>query len=102
MSDVELWTTEGNGQTDTQVFTEPMQATSLVRLLALCDAYNVCDKFFFYVFQHDGNIEGEYTNDFGVIYPSSTKNGYGPKLAYMAMTNFFARTENAKIDNIIN
>lgn len=101
MEDIEIWTTEGNGETNPSAFTEVQQALNLPRLFGLCQAYNVNDRFIMYTLQGLGTGEGEFEGDFGILYPANGKNPYTPKLAYMTMCAFFARTQNAEFENII-
>lgn len=101
LNDVELWNTEGNTNTHITYATEQGHGAWLVRSFALCDAFNVVDKYFFYQMQTIDNDPDWTEALFGILRGPNVKNEYGAKPAYLAASNYLAQTENAEfIDNI--
>ncbi len=102
MEHIEIWSTEANTTSSTQWNTELQQGFNLVRHFANVEAYNCLDKFLFYQIQtNDVGKESETEPFFGIIRGWAVENAYGAKPAYVMNTNYFAQTENAVYEDIM-
>ncbi|MDY4212310.1 MAG: hypothetical protein SOX82_01300 [Eubacteriales bacterium] len=99
--DIKVWVTEANTSSSNQYNTAEGQGWNLVRHYALIDAYNVVDTFISYQFQTNELSKADNEARFGTVHRWGVDNAYGAKPAFLFASNFFAMTEGASFEKII-
>lgn len=99
--DIEVWVTEANTSSGIQYNTAEGQGWNLVRHYALIDAYDVVDTFISYQFQTNEFSKTDNEAWFGTVHGWSVDNAYGAKPAFMFASNYFAMTEGASFEKIL-
>lgn len=97
--DMEMWITEGNTSSHAEYSTEQQHAVNLVRHFPMMATGKYFDKMFFYQLQTIENNENDIESYFGILHGPYVDDANGAKMAYVALSNYIAMTENAEYES---